>query len=154
MKCPTCGHGLHFAAISFRKWHQVASLCPGLYQKTHTTYNVLHLQQELGTHVHELFILKCRLHSVAGIVQCVFPRVHEECQPQLPSWGADTQILLLLNSCWYPCHGLLQELCLPECFFKASLMVMKFFSDLDILQPAIVRWPVCKKYLTQQSFSK
>ena len=33
-------------------------------------------------------------------------------------------------------------------------MVMKFFSDLDILQPAMVRWPVCRKYLTQQSFSK
>lgn len=56
---------------------------------------------------------------------------------------------LLVPRSWF-----LQELCLPECFFKASLMVMKFFSDLDILQPAIVRWPVCKKYLTQQSFSK
>lgn len=35
--------------------------------------------------------------------------------------------------------------CLPECFFKASLMVMKFLRDFDILQPAIVRWPVCRK---------
>lgn len=33
-------------------------------------------------------------------------------------------------------------------------MVMKFLSDLDILQPEIVRWPVCRKYRTQQSFSK
>jgi len=24
-------------------------------------------------------------------------------------------------------------------------MVMKFLSDLDILQPAMVRWPECKK---------
>lgn len=37
---------------------------------------------------------------------------------------------------------------------KASLIVMKFFSDFDILQPAIVRCPVCRKYLTQWSFSK
>lgn len=31
---------------------------------------------------------------------------------------------------------------------------MKFFKDLDILQPAIVKWPVCRKYRTQWSFSK
>lgn len=40
----------------------------------------------------------------------------------------------------------------PVFFAKASLMVMKFFRDFDILQPAIVRCPVCRKYRTQQSF--
>lgn len=33
----------------------------------------------------------------------------------------------------------------PVFFSKASFMVMKFFSDLDILHPAMVRCPVCRK---------
>lgn len=37
----------------------------------------------------------------------------------------------------------------PVFFAKASLIVMKFFRDFDILQPEIVRCPVCRKYRTQ-----
>lgn len=28
---------------------------------------------------------------------------------------------------------------------KPYLMLMKFFSDLDIFRPSMLRWPVCKK---------
>ena len=33
-----------------------------------------------------------------------------------------------------------------------TLIVMKFFSDFDILHPAMVRCPECRKYRTQWSF--
>ncbi len=35
--------------------------------------------------------------------------------------------------------------CLAVYFLSTSAIVMKFFNDLDILQPAIVKWPECKK---------
>lgn len=40
-----------------------------------------------GTYVHELLKLQRGLHGVAGVVQRVLPRVHEEGQAQLPRCG-------------------------------------------------------------------
>ena len=40
-----------------------------------------------------------------------------------------------------------KQTCLAECFARTSWMEMKFFKLLDILHPAMVRWPEWRKYL-------
>ena len=40
-----------------------------------------------------------------------------------------------------------KQTCLAECLASTSWMEMKFFKLLDILHPAMVRWPEWRKYL-------
>lgn len=77
--------------------------------------------------------------------------MHEESQAELTSCSSTNTTTAEYLLCTY--HRL-KDSELPVFLAKASLMVMKFFSDLDILHPAMVRWPVCRKYRTQWSFSK
>ena len=99
---------------------------------------VLDTEEELP---HRLLVPPHQLHRVVTVVEGVLPGVQEEGEPDLPGPVLLQHLLQAgeVRARWQAVTlVLLQQ-------FPCTWMVMKFFRLLDILQPAMVRWPEWRK---------
>ena len=103
--------------------------------------------------VDRLLVAAHQLHRVVAVVQGVFPRVQQKCKSYLRQIVCSTtgfRARLDKVSClgyFEVTRAVENQTCLAECLASTSWMEIKFFKLLDILHPAIVRWPEWRKYL-------
>lgn len=86
-KRPVMSVGARRMSLTFRK-NSCASSQAREYQADHIWTNL-----RAPTYIHELLILDGGLHRVGGIIQGVFPGMHQESQTELSSWKKDNSKL-------------------------------------------------------------